>query len=260
MRPILLEAFGMRAASAPVFAGLAAVLAYVYFELRRKELPYSEEDFWGIIAALAFGVFAGSIGGYALISRGGNWHWAVWNGHIAIPGGTFVGAFPGAVLSAAAYCRLRRLRFAPAADVLAAAAPLGLVVMRIGCLLNGCCHGLPTALPWGIVFAGPCSVPLALRGVPLHPTQLYESLGALAIFLIVDRVARPRVKSGALRPGDGLWIGTVLYGLLRFSTEFVRDPDPTAIVFPLPLRLSAVQWACAAAVAAGAAHFLRRRR
>lgn len=106
MRPILFEAFGMRASSAPVFAGLAAALAYAYFELRRRDLPYSDEDFWGFIGALAVGVLAGSAGGYALLCSGGYWNLAFWRGGLAIPGGTFLGALPGAIMSAALYLSL----------------------------------------------------------------------------------------------------------------------------------------------------------
>ncbi len=257
MRPILFDAFGLRASSAPVFAGLAAVLAYAYFELRRRDLPYSDEDFWGLIAALAFGVFAGSVGGFALISHGGYWNLSIFSGRFSIAGGTFLGALPGAVVAAALYCRVRKLPPMPAADVLAGAAPLGLVVMRVGCLLNGCCHGLPTGGSWGVVFTGPCAVPPSLRAIPLHPTQLYESVGALAIFLVIELFARPRVRAGSLRPGDGLWISVLLYAGLRFFVEFLRAPNPSVFATP---GLSLVQWACAAAVAACAAHFLRRRR
>ena len=256
MRPILFEAFGLRASSAPVFAGLAAALAYAYFELRRRDLACSEEDFWGLIGALAFGVFAGSLAAYALLCPGGRWNLAFWSGGLAIPGGSFLGALPGAAASAALYARLRRLPFGPVADVLAAAAPLGLVLMRVGCLLNGCCHGAPTGGAWGAVFTGPCDVPAELRGIPLHPTQLYEAAGALAIFLVVDRFVRPRAASGALRPGDGLWIMTALYCVLRFSVDFVRAPHAAALSAP---GLNAVQWACLAAAAASGAFLLRRR-
>ncbi len=256
MRPILFEAFGLRVASAPVFAGLAAVLAFAYFSYRRAGLRLSEEDFWGLIAALAAGVFVGSIGGYALISSGGNWNFAVWTGRFAVPGGTFLGALPGAALAAWLYCRWRGIAFGPAADVLAGAAPLGLIVMRAGCVLNGCCHGLPTESEWGFVFTGRSAVPWALRGIPLHPTQLYEAAGALGIFLAVELAARPRVRDGRWRPGDALWLSAALYAALRFVVDFARAQDPSVYA---PPHMSLVQWACVAALAAAAVHVARRR-
>lgn len=249
MRPILFEAWGLRAASAPVFAGLAALLAYAYFEFRKKDLGLSEEKFWGLIAALAIGVFAGSIGGYALISRGGNWNWALWTGRFAIPGGTFLGALPGAVVMTILYCKVMKIPIGPPADVLAGAAPLGLIVMRIGCLLNGCCHGLATGGSWGIVFTGWCATAPALRGVPLHPTQLYEAGGALLIFLVVERYARPRIQAKRMPAGDAMWISALLYSVLRFVVDFVRAQDPSVVVVLLWPHLSLVQWACAATAA-----------
>lgn len=251
MRPILVSFHGWGLASAPVFAGLAALASYAYFESRKAALRLSDEDFWGLIAALAFGVFAGAVGFYALAYGGGiarNVHFLIRTRNVA--GGSFLGTYLGAALAAYAYCRRRGLPFGPAADALGAAAPLGLAVMRVGCLLNGCCWGKPTTLPWGIVFRGPSALPPALRGVPLHPTQVYELLGSLAIFALVDRGVRPRVASGRLRPGDGLAASVALYALLRFGVDFLRAGDPGVIA---PLGLSVAQWmAAAAALAAGA--------
>ena len=256
MRPILVSFHGWGVASAPVFAGLAALASYAYFEARKAALGLSDEDFWGLIAALAFGVFAGAVGFYALAYGGGfarNVHFLIRTRNVA--GGSFLGTFLGAALAAYAYCRRRGLPFGPAADALGAAAPLGLAVMRVGCLLNGCCWGKPTTLPWGIVFHGPSALPPSLRGVPLHPTQVYELLGSLAIFALVDRGVRPRVASGRLRPGDGLAVSVALYALLRFGVDFVRAGDPGVIA---PLGLSVAQWMAAAAALLAGARLARR--
>jgi phosphatidylglycerol:prolipoprotein diacylglycerol transferase len=255
MRPILISFHGWGVASAPVFAGLAALASYAYFEARKASLRLCEEDFWGLIAALAFGVFAGAVGFYALAYGGGmarNLHFLIRTRNVA--GGSFLGTYLGAALAAYAFCRRRGLPFGPAADALGAAAPLGLAVMRVGCLLNGCCWGKPTTLPWGIVFRGPSALPPSLRGVPLHPTQLYELLGCLLIFWLTDRAARPRVASGRLRPGDGLAVSVALYAGLRFCVDFVRAGDPGVVA---PLGLTVAQWMAAAAAAAAAARLLR---
>lgn len=257
MRPILLELFGRDVASAPVFAGLAALLAALYFERRRADLDLSEDDFWLLMLLLMAGVFAGGVGFYFLV-YGGGWsgNAAFWRRNGTIGGGSFLGVFVGAAAGAAAFCRLRRRSFPAVADVLAAAAPLGLAVMRVGCLLNGCCYGRPTRLPWGIVFSGPCAVRPDLRGIPLHPTQLYEAAGDLAIFAFLDLVVRPRRRDGRLRPGDGLAVFIGLYGLLRFVNDFFRAGDPGIVS---PLGLSVAQWASAAGMLWAAVHFARKR-
>jgi phosphatidylglycerol:prolipoprotein diacylglycerol transferase len=67
----------------------------------------------------------------------------------------------------------RRLRMLELADLFVPAVLLGLALGRVGCFLNGCCYGRPTALPWGIGSpAGPST----------HPTQLYEAIACLALF------------------------------------------------------------------------------
>lgn len=256
MRPVLFAAFGLEIASAPVFAGLAVWAAFLWFERRREELRLDDEQFWMLMAFLAVGVIAGCLGFYAL-AYGGGWegNLAYWRRNGRVGGASFLGGLIGAVGAIALFCR-RRLPFAPIADVLGAAAPLGLVVMRIGCLLNGCCHGRPAGGAWGISYTGRCAVPADLRGAPLHPTQLYEAAGALLIFLVIERIVRPRQAAGRLRPGDGLWISLGLYGALRFAIDFLRAGDPGVIS---PLGLSLAQWAGAAVASASGVHLWRTR-
>ena len=61
----------------------------------------------------------------------------------------------------------------------------GLVVAhafgRLGCLGAGCCYGRPTTEPWGIKLFSDLVDP-SLQGVPLHPTQLYESVSLFILF------------------------------------------------------------------------------
>src|ERR1035437_4580454 len=167
MWPVLLRVGGFQLASAPVFAGLAALTAFLYFRSRRRALGLDDEEFWTLVGSLAFGVIAGSIGIYALFYGGGPAeNLSFWRRSGEIAGGSFLGALAGAVAAVVLFCRLHRRPVAPVADVLGAAAPLGLVVMRIGCLLNGCCHGRPTGGLWGVEFTRVCAVPVNLRGVP----------------------------------------------------------------------------------------------
>ena len=52
VRPILLRAFGLQLMSAPVFAGLAAFLAFLYMRSRRAAMELSDDDFVSFRAAL----------------------------------------------------------------------------------------------------------------------------------------------------------------------------------------------------------------
>ncbi len=52
---------------------------------------------------------------------------------------------------------------------------------RLGCLGAGCCYGRPTDEPWGIKLNSDL-VDIQMRGIPLHPTQLYESASLFILF------------------------------------------------------------------------------
>lgn len=53
---------------------------------------------------------------------------------------------------------------------------------RFGCLAAGCCYGKPTGVDFGIKLYSEL-VDISLRGIPLHPTQLYEAAALLMLFL-----------------------------------------------------------------------------
>jgi phosphatidylglycerol---prolipoprotein diacylglyceryl transferase len=96
-------------------------------------------------------------------------------------------------------------------DVIAPVVPIGLGAGRLGNFINGELWGAPTELPWAVI----------VDGVPRHASQLYEAtLEGLILFTILW------IYSSKPRPAwavAGLFGG--LYGVFRFSIEFVRLPD-----------------------------------
>jgi phosphatidylglycerol:prolipoprotein diacylglycerol transferase len=136
--------------------------------------------------------------------------------------GIFYGGLIAALGTAWFYMRRHGLPVLATADVLAPGAALGHAIGRLGCFAAGCCWGAESHLPWAVTFTRPeahdlVGVPL---GVPLHPTQLYESLAELIIFLILyRRIARPH------RPGAIVGLYLVLYSTVRFFDDFLRDPQ-----------------------------------
>jgi phosphatidylglycerol:prolipoprotein diacylglycerol transferase len=138
---------------------------------------------------------------------------------------TIYGAILGGLLGTWIYCRLRRLSFAPLADLAAPGIILAQAIGRVGCTLNGCCCGEPTSLPWAVFYTYPGSHASGCGqlGTLIHPTQIYELLGDLVIFALLFWVFRGRLKpSGSL-----LALYLVLYSLLTFTVRFWRGDTET---------------------------------
>ena len=98
---------------------------------------------------------------------------------------------------------------------------------RLGCLAEGCCHGLPTDAWSGIYM-----VNLDCRVVP---TQLFEALFLLALCALLVFLLL-RGKRGLL----ALYMGS--YGVFRFLLEFLRADDRGGSPVPLfsPSQFTAI--------------------
>jgi phosphatidylglycerol---prolipoprotein diacylglyceryl transferase len=66
---------------------------------------------------------------------------------------------------------------------------------RFGCLAAGCCYGKPTGTDFGIRLYSSL-VEKESQGIPLHPTQLYESTALFILFLGLLWVYRRRKFDG----------------------------------------------------------------
>ena len=131
----------------------------------------------------------------------------------------YYGGFIGAVLAGTIYLLWKKMPLWKTADVLAPSIALGSVFGRVGCLLNGCCYGRPTDVPWAITFTNPQAQELsgAPLGVPLHPTEIYDALLNLGLYVFLAWLFR-RKKF------DGQIFATYLicYAITRSITEYFR--------------------------------------
>jgi phosphatidylglycerol:prolipoprotein diacylglycerol transferase len=80
-------------------------------------------------------------------------------------------------------------------DVMIPALAIAHVLGRMGCIAAGCCYGRPTGSDWGFRFNSEL-VDISLRGVPLHPTQLYEAVSVFILFLGLLWVHRTKKFDG----------------------------------------------------------------
>lgn len=246
MRPVL---FHEPWTGHPVFAygsclGLAIVIGWNLAARlgQRRGVGWGEMQ-RGIVAVLALALvgarvlwvltFPGSLGGLwdcLDVSRGG-----------MVAYGGFLGGALGAWLAAP-----RALGFLGFADVVTPGVVLGTALTRLGCFLNGCDFGTPTALPWavrfprlspawrqhleqGTLFRGEVVTPPSTASLPVHPTQLYEAALALGILSCLI-LARRRLR----RPGQAFLAFAALYGLGRAAIELVRGDAQRGALLGLP--------------------------
>jgi phosphatidylglycerol---prolipoprotein diacylglyceryl transferase len=119
-----------------------------------------------------------------------------------------------------------------ALDLVALSVPLPFLLGKLGCFLQGCFHGGPTSLPWGVIY--PQNTRGSPAGIPLHPTQLYEMLVMLGILLVFRRLN-----------GNDAWRGTMIpwflatYGFGRALCDTLRD-DLGEQIHAGPLTLTQV--------------------
>ena len=134
----------------------------------------------------------------------------------------FYGGLIGVIITLSYYIRVHKLEFFEIADLLIPSLPLGHMLGRIGCFLNGCCYGACTTSAYGVVFPG------LHNPSPRHATQLYESLFCLLSLFLLLFIEKYLKKSGYL-----FVTYIYLYSAWRFSIEFLRDDDRGAFMFGL---------------------------
>lgn len=161
--------------------------------------------------------------------------------------GVYQGGFVLALVFAYFYMRKNGLPVLKTMDCFAPGIALGHAIGRIGCYAAGCCYGMLCNRPWAVRFTNPevkefSNVPL---GVPLHPTQIYETIGDLLIFGLLFKLHDP-----AKRPGGLFSLYLILYSLLRFGVEFFRHHDQPPLFDSLPLVHT--QWISIATLLLGA--------
>ena len=205
-----------------------AVLAANRPALWRKNLsPIEAVQVEDLLTWVIVGVILGGRLGYVLFYQPVHFLYhpleivMIWKGGMAFHGG-----LAGVCVAAYLFFRRNLVPYASGADLLALAAPAGLLLGRVANFINAELWGRPTDLPWGVIFPGEAAQACGqIAGLcARHPSQLYEAvlegllLGGLLLFLAFKKAAlkKPGLITGIFFAG---------YGIARCFVELVRQPD-----------------------------------
>lgn len=151
----------------------------------------------------------------------------VWEGGLV-----FFGGLIAALAFSIYYTRKHRIDFWNGGDV---AIP-GLVVAhafgRLGCLMAGCCYGKPTGTDFGVRLHSDL-VDVTLRGIPLHPVQLYESAALFILFAGLLWIFRTRKFQGQV-----FLTYLMIYPIIRSVVEVFRGDEIRGFVIDNVLSTS----------------------
>ncbi len=205
---------------ASCFLGTASTVWLAY----RSGFPYRPTIV--LVALVAVSALAGAKL-YGIAERWGDWHglvWELWNGYRY--SGGILAAF--VALPLLGRMLMPKVSLAALGDVAVPGVGIAMGVMRIGCFLFGCCHGVPSSLPWAVAFpkgslaweehvrAGLIDQQAA-TSLPVHPLQLYFGLASLAVAVFLLWF-RPRQRYA----GELVLLFFILDGTAKALLEFLR--------------------------------------
>ena len=140
----------------------------------------------------------------------------IWQGGLASHGATI-----GILLDCWLFARNNKFDYLWVLDLIVIVVALGGVCIRTGNLMNSEIVGKPTNVPWAFIFPRDAEHLIQGVAVPRHPTQIYEALFCLFLFVLLYSMwnrTKERTPRGQL---FGLFV--VLLFTQRFLGEFLKE-------------------------------------
>lgn len=135
----------------------------------------------------------------------------IWKGGLASHGGAI-----GIIFALYLFVRKEKKPYIWILDRIAVVAAISGFFIRMGNLFNSEIYGYETDLPWGFIFVK------AGETVPKHPTQIYEALAYLLIFILLYSIYN-RSPKGNTKPGMLFGWFLILTFAARFFIEFLKE-------------------------------------
>lgn len=144
---------------------------------------------------------------------------------------TYYGGFMGAGLAILILARKHGENLVSLLDFVVTAVPLAHAFGRVGCFLNGCCHGIlfngawavqypANTLPWETHLQQNLVNNYSPHSLPVHPVQLYEAAFNLLLYVVLFFAFRRRKRNGTV-----LALYLLIYPVGRFYFETLRGDD-----------------------------------
>jgi prolipoprotein diacylglyceryl transferase len=135
---------------------------------------------------------------------------AIWHGGLASHGAAI-----GILIAIYFFVKKEKVTYLWTMDRVVVTVALAGFFIRMGNLMNSEIYGVQTSLPWGFIFVREGET------LPKHPTQIYEALSYLLIFILLIRLYY-HYKS---KPKEGLLFGLflILIFTMRFLIEFIKN-------------------------------------
>ncbi len=212
MYPVLIAPGGFEIHSYGVTLALGIVFGLVMAVRQAERDGLNPERVTNVLLLIVALGLIGARGVYVLV----NWsHFAANPAEIVQfhrGGQVYYGSLIGGMIAAIAGTAIAGIPLLRFLDITPPGLALGQLLGRLGCLLNGCCYGSPTDLPWAIRLThGPGAI--AAR----HPTQIYEMV-LMAVIMAATYFYQRRLH----RPGMVLVLYFYSYGTGRFIIELFR--------------------------------------
>ena len=150
----------------------------------------------------------------------------VWHGGLASHGAAI-----GILIALWLFIRKEKKGYFWVLDRIAIVVALAGFFIRTGNLMNSEIYGVETSLPWGFVFLRNDEI------APKHPTQIYEGLTYLFVFILLLRMYWNR--KGNVYQGLLISIFLIIVFASRFFIEFVKEPQ---VPFESSMKLNMGQW------------------
>lgn len=150
----------------------------------------------------------------------------IWNGGLASHGGTV-----GMLVAVYVYAKQTEgIRFFWILDRITLPVALGSFTIRLGNFFNSEILGIPTTVPWAVVFS-------RVDTLPRHPAQLYEAI--VYLLLLISLMLIYKKYGEKLKPGFMMGILMIVIFGSRFFIEFIKIPQEAFV--PI-LGLNMGQW------------------